>query len=60
MSSVVNGYPIDSKYYDSANKKVLGKMKDIFNGIKIVEFVGLKCKKYSLISVDDEEVNKAK
>ena len=24
----INGYPIDSKYYDSTNKKVLGKMKD--------------------------------
>ena len=55
-----SGYPIDSKYYDSTNKKVLGKMKDEFNGIKIVEFVGLKSKSYSLISVDDREVNKAK
>ena len=54
-----SGYPIDSKYYDSTNKKVLGKMKDEFNGVKIVEFVGLKSKMYSLISVDDGEVNKA-
>ena len=35
-------------------------MKDKFNGIKIVEFVRLKSKMYSLISVDDKEVNKAK
>ena len=35
-------------------------MKDEFNGIKIIEFVGLKSKMYSLISVDDREVNKAK
>ena len=55
-----SGYPIDSKYYNSANKKVLGKMKDEFNGVKMVEFVGLKSKMYSLISVDDREVNKAK
>ena len=55
-----SGYPIDSKYYDSTNKKVLGKVKDEFNGIKIVEFVGLKSKIYSLISVDEREVNKAK
>ena len=41
-------------------KKVLGKMKDEFNGIKIVEVVGLKSKMYSLISVDDREVNKEK
>ena len=35
-------------------------MKDEFNGVKITEFVGLKAKMYSLISVDDKEVNKAK
>ena len=55
-----SGYPIDSKYYDSTNKKVLGKMKDKFNEVKIVEFVGLKSKMYSLISIDDKEVSKAK
>ena len=55
-----SGYSKDSIYYDSSNKKVLGKMKDEFNGIKISEFVGLKSKMYSLSSVDDKEVNKAK
>ena len=35
-------------------------MNDAFNEVKIVEFVGLKSKMYSLISVDDREVNKAK
>ena len=35
-------------------------MKDEFNGVKIVEFVGLKSKMYSLIASDDKEVNKAK
>ena len=55
-----SGYPIDSKYYDGTNEKVLGKMKDEFNGVKIVGFVGLKSKMYSLISADDREVNKAK
>ena len=54
------GDPIDSKYYDSTNKKVIGKMKDEFNEVKIIEFVGLKSKMYSFISVDDREVNKAK
>ena len=29
-------------YCDSLNKKVLGKMKDEFNSVKIVAFVGLK------------------
>ena len=41
-----SGYPINSKYYDISNKKVLGKVKDEFNGIKIAEFVGLKSKMY--------------
>ena len=50
----------DSVYYDSSNKKVLGKMKGEFSGVKIVKFVGLKSKMYSLISSDDKEVNKAK
>ena len=55
-----SGYLVNSKYYDNSNKKVLGKIKDEFNGVKIVEFVGLKSKMYSLISSDDKEVNKGK
>ena len=55
-----SGYPKDYVYYDSPNKKLLGKMKDEFNRIKISEFVGLKSKIYSLISVDNKEINKAK
>ena len=35
-------------------------MKDALNGSKIVEFVGLESKMYSLISEDNKEVNKAK
>ena len=53
-------YPKDSVYYDTSNGKVLVKMKDEFNGVKIVEFAGLTSKMCSLISVDDKEVNKAK
>ena len=53
-------YPRDSKYYDSSNKKGRGKMKDEFNGIKIVELVRLKSKMYSLVSIDDKEVSKTK
>ena len=55
-----SGYPKDSVYYDISNEKVLGKMKDEFNGSKISEFIELKSKMYSLISVDNKEVNKAK
>ena len=55
-----SGYPLNSKYYDSSKEKISGKMKDEFNGFKIVEFVGLKSKMYSSISVDNREVCKAK
>ena len=51
---------MDSKFFDPTNKKVIGKMKDEFKGRKTNEFVELKSKMYSLISVDDEEVTKAK
>ena len=53
-------YPLDSMFFDSVNKKVIGKMKDEFQGKIISEFVGLKSKMYSLIAVEDEEVKKAK
>ena len=51
---------VNSKYYDPKINAVLGKMKDEFKGKIISEFVGLKSKMYSLISIDDEEVSKAK
>ena len=53
-------YPLNSKFFDPVNKKVIGKMKDEFKGNIMSEFVGLKSKMYSLIGVDDEEVTKAK
>ena len=55
-----SNYPVNSKYYDPTNGSVLGKMKDEFKGVPISEFIGLKSKMYSLISVDDEEISKAK
>ena len=36
-----SGYPKHSVYYDGSNKKVLGKMKNELNGVKIIEFIGL-------------------
>ena len=39
-----SGYPKDSVYYCDLNKKVLGRMKDEFNGVKVYEFIGLKIK----------------
>ena len=53
-------YSLDLKFFDPTNKKVIGKMKDEFKGKIIDEFARLKSKKFSLISVDDEEVTKAK
>ena len=40
-----SGYPKDFVYYDDFNKKVVGKMKDELNGVRIKEFVGLKSEK---------------
>ena len=40
-------YPEDSQYFNSTNKKVIGKFKDEAAGIPITEFVGLRSKMYS-------------
>ena len=52
-------YPLDSKFFDPVNKKVIGKMKDEFKGRIINQFVGLKSKMYSFISGDDQEITEA-
>ena len=38
----------DFKFFDETNKKVIGKMKDEFGGVIVIEFVGLKSKMYSI------------
>ena len=48
------------KFFDSINKKVIGKMKDEFKGIPINKFTGLKTKMYSIVSENGEEVNTTK
>ena len=53
-------YSSNSKVFNPVNKKVISKRKDEFKGKIISEFVGLKSKMYSLNSIDDEEVTKAK
>ena len=55
-----SNYPEDSKFFDQANKKVTGKMKDESKGKIIDEFVGLKSKMYSMVSDDGKESNTAK
>ena len=56
-----NYIPLDSKFFDPVKKKKdIGKMNDEFKGRIISVFIGLKSKMYSSISVDDEEVTKAK
>ena len=44
----LSNYSKDSKFFNETNKKVIGKMKDEFGGVIIIEFVGLKLKMYSI------------
>ena len=53
-------YPKDSKFFDSTNKNVIAKMKDVSEGKIIDEFVGLKSKMQSIKNIDGEEFNTAK
>ena len=55
-----SNYPKVSKFFDEANKKVIGKMKDKSEGRIINEFVGLKSKMYSIKSIDGKETNTAR
>ena len=43
-----SNYSKDSKFFDETNKKVIGKMKDEFGGVIVIEFAGLKWKMYSM------------
>ena len=53
-------YPVDSKFFETTNKNVIGKIKDEFKGEVISAFVGLKSKMYSIIIVKNEEITKGK
>ena len=53
-------YPRDSPYFDSTNKKVVGKFKDECNGVPIAEFVGLRPKMYSILQTSGSQIRKAK
>ena len=55
-----SNYSKDSKFFNETNEKVIGKMKDEFGGVIIIEFVGLKSKMYSIKKIDGKEHNTAK
>ena len=42
-------YPKESPFFDSTNRKIIGKFKDEAAGMTIVEFIGLKSKMYGHI-----------
>ena len=53
-------YPQDSQYFNTTNKKVIGKFKDEAAGIPITEFVGLRSKMYSYMKDNDKGGKTAK
>ena len=53
-------YSKDSKFFDDANKNVIGKLKDEMGGAIIAEFIGLKSKMYAIKRTDGRETNTAK
>ena len=55
-----SNYPEDSKFFDPTNKKVIGKMKEEFEGKAIGEFVGLKSKMFYVKNIDGKKSNTAK
>lgn len=55
-----SNYPIDHPYYNTDVKEVYGHFKDETKGDPIVEFVGLKAKMYSCMTLDDKQKHTAK
>ena len=55
-----SNYSKDVKFFDETNKNVIGKMKDEFGGVIVIEFVGLKSKMHSMKKIDGKESNTAK
>ena len=53
-------YPKSSPFFDTTNKKVIGKFKDEASGIPIVEFVGLRSKMYSYMKDNKQGSRTAK
>ena len=55
-----SNYPKDSKFFDETNKKVIGKMKDEFEGKIVAEIFGLKSEVFSIKKIDGKECKTAK
>ena len=55
-----NNFSKDSKFFNEANKKVIGKTKDEFDGVIVEEFVGLKSKLHFMKKIDGKEYNTPK
>ena len=55
-----SNYSKDSKFFNETNKKIIGKIKDEFDGVIVTEFVGLKSKMFSMKNIDGKECNTAK
>jgi len=53
-------YPVDNKFHDNSNKKIIGKFKDETNSVPILEFVGLRSKMYSIKLNDNKQKKRAK
>jgi len=53
-------YPRTHANYSADNCKVIGKFKDECNGTPVLEFVGLRPKMYSLLTLDGKEKSTAK
>ena len=56
----LSNFPVNSKYYCNDNKKVLGKMKDEYDGKSILKLLGLKSKMYSTLHESNNEKSTSK
>ena len=55
-----SNYFEDSEFYNKANKRIIGKMKDEFKEVIATESIGLKSKMYSIKKINGKETNTAK
>ena len=57
---LTSSFSKNSKFYDSQNKMVVGRMKVEYKGIPINKLVGLKSKMHSMLLDDGKESHTAK